>query len=234
MHLLDLLDRRSWLVIAAVGVVGGGGYGAWALWPCSTDTVSAAKAPNTRSATGCTDLALDSTAHDSGHLHRAMQRRASLPDKMGPSCALVTMGSPEQTTTTLVAAPMFYACDDRNCAPVAAPSATQTLQHCDNGLPQQFLLRSEFRVSQWHQLWCDDLGSFAAQGSTTLDTIGNTDGNTATPALVGRVTRRLFACVPSVAETGADLTKRNVPFSRLIRRSNRNVAPAVQLEALSR
>ncbi len=218
MHLLDLLDRRSWLVVAALGVAGGG-YGALALWPCSTEsspTVEADEAAMERGEPTCTRFAPNLTAHDSAHLYRAMQRRDSLPDQMGPSCALVTMGSPEQTSTTLVAAPTFYACDDSGCAPVAAPSATQTLQHCDNGLPQQFLLRSEFHAHQWQQLWCDDLGSLAT------DAIGD------------RATRRIFACVPSIAAPGADVSKSNVPPSRLIRRSNRNVAPTVKLEALSR
>lgn len=216
MQLLDLLDRRSWLVVAALGVVGGG-YGAWALLPCSTHSVPVVESDDVAIEQGEPGCTRDVKAHDSAHLHRAMQRRDSLPDQMGPACALVTMGSPEHTTTTLVAAPVFYACDDTGCAAVAAPSATQTLQHCDNGLPQQFLLRSEFLANQWHQLWCDDLGSIAGAG-----------------AIEGNATRRIFACVPSVAESGADLTKSNVPPSRLIRRSNRNVASTVKLEALSR
>ena len=234
MHLLDLLERRSWLAVAALGLVGGG-YSAWARWPCSTDSAPAVKASEaamSRSVPRCSILSTPdySPAIDAGHLHRAMQRRESLPDQMGPICSLATMASPEQPTTTLVAAPLFYACDDRGCELVAAPSITQILQRCDNGLPQQFLLRSEFRVSQWHQLWCDDLGSIAAQASATVDTVRNVD----TPTLVVRVTRRLFACVPSVAEPGADLIQRSSPPSRLIRRSNRHVAPPVTLEALSR
>ncbi len=218
MQLLDLLDRRSWLVVAALGLAGGS-YGIWAMWPCGADVVPAGESDEASmllGVPGCTSFAPDLTADDSANLHRAMQRRDSLPDQMGPSCALVTLGSPEHTTTTLVAAPVFYACDDTGCASVAALSATQTLQHCDNGLPQQFLLRSEFHANQWQQLWCDDLGSLAA------DAIG------------GSATRRIFACVPCVAEPGADLSKSNVPPSRLIRRSNRNVAPAVKIEALSR
>ncbi|MBP9086606.1 MAG: hypothetical protein KBG15_10845 [Kofleriaceae bacterium] len=233
MQLLDLLDRRSWLVVAALGLVGGS-YGLLAMWPCSAASAPAvepAEAAMSRSLPGCTILsAQDLAAIDAVYLHRAMQRRDSLPDQKGPSCALVTMGSPEQTTATLVAAPLFYACDDRGCEPVAAPSATQTLQHCDNGLPQQFLLRSEFHASQWQQLWCDDLGSIAVPTSATPNTVNNG----ATSAVTVHGTPRMFACVPTVAEPGADLSKSSVPPSRLIRRSNRNVAPPVKLEALSR
>ncbi len=226
MHLLDLLDRRSLLVVATLGVAGA----SYALWPCDAPASQLDEATSDLGKPShCAPSVINAERDDIGHLHRAMQRRDALPDQITPACALVTLAGAEQTAGVTGAETIFFACDGSGCEPVAAPLAAQTFKHCDNGLPQQFLLRSEFQVSTWHQLWCDDLGSLATVTSAVVAVRNGRESGDDDAA-----TRRMFACVPTVAAPDADLTQSNVAPSRLIRRSNRNVAAPVKLEALSR
>lgn len=209
MQLLDRLDTRSWLV-AGVLVVGGL---AAALWPRGASTDD-----DDDTVCRCIPAAQGELLDNLVMLHRAMQRRDALPDQIVPQCSTATLASDERARN---AADMkMFACDAKGCQPVASLAANQRVQHCDDGLPQQFLLRSEFVMNsgagpsdagQWHQLWCDDVG-------TQMNGTGGND-------------RRLFACVSGIAEPGSNLA---TPPSRLVHRSNHHVEAAQPLETLSR
>jgi hypothetical protein len=208
MQLLDRLDTRSWLV-AGVLVVGGL---AAALWPRGAS-------PDDYDTVDCFNLTPYFDRFDNVDiLHRAMQRRDALPDQIVPQCSTTTLVTDERKFK--LADTQIFACDGNGCQLAASLSANHRVQHCDDGLPQQFLLRSEFVVDrgagqggagQWHQLWCDDVGT----------QINGTGGND----------RRLFACVSTIAEPGSNLA---TPPGRLVHRSNHHVEAAQPLETLSR
>jgi hypothetical protein len=212
MQLLDRLDNRSWLVAGAL-VVGGVMAALWARGASTDDDGTVCRfIPPAHFAERVDNLDM---------LHQAMQRRDALPDQIVPQCATTTFASDERMFS--VADTQMFACDGKGCQPVALLAANQRVQHCDDGLPQLFLLRSEFVIDkgagpggagQWHQLWCDDVG-------TQINGTGGTGGSD----------RRLFACVSSIAEPGSNLT---TPPSRLVHRSNHHVDAAQPLETLSR
>ena len=132
MQLLDRLDTRSWLV-AGVLVVGGL---AAALWPrgASTDDDDD---DDDDTVCRCIPAAQVELFDNLVMLHRAMQRRDALPDQIVPQCSTATLASDERARN---AADMkMFACDAKGCQPVASLAANQRVQHCDDGLPQQFL-----------------------------------------------------------------------------------------------
>ena len=220
MQLLDRLDNRSWLVAGAL-VVGGVMAALWAHGASTDDGDEQCRClPPSH---------FDERVDNLDMLHQAMQRRDALPDQIVPQCATTTFASDERTLSVFDT--QMFACDGKGCQPVALLAPNQRVQHCDDGLPQQFLLRSEFVMDkgarpggagQWHQLWCDDVG-------TQINGTGGTGGSD----------RRLFACVSTIAESGAEPgaepgSNLATPPSRLVRRSNHHVDAAQPLETLSR
>jgi hypothetical protein len=207
MQLLGRYELSPWLIVGAIAVSAGSLVAWLQSHPCSNVTVA--------HDSSCNLLVPVVSKDDASHLYRAMQRRDSLPDQTEPRCGIELFGLDE--TKVSVATMQTFACDVDGCQAIAAPKNDTRILHCSDGLPEQFLLNSDFvkattwhardeasQQGQWHQVWCDDLG--------TVD--GASDS------------RRLFSCMASTATPGAEAPT-VAPFG-MVKRTNRPVEPTPQ------
>jgi hypothetical protein len=165
MQLLGRYELSPWLVVGAIAV-SAGSLAAW----YQSRTSSAQVALDS----SCTLAIPEISKDDASHLYRAMQRRDLLPDQQEPQCQRENFGLDDPRAFVL--STQTYACDDTGCEAVITPKSDTKILHCSDGLPELFLLNSEFVLAPtWHDQveGSNQGGAMILEPSTVRRTLGD-------------------------------------------------------------